>query len=309
MSDRSVPIFYAPIARYSSHTWTFLPVAIRAFRALAVLGLEWTTLDFIEKAPLVVRVSTFVVSCLVLAVIETREWLNFKWRHNFVVSMATLLALYLAVVVLAYWRYGEPPAFLSPVSGAAPAGVGPSVQPVPAPPPTKYSELEKEDLRNATRELSKILDGQGGEVAQKINDAFAAWNGLSGSPNRGGPQPVEASLESLSKSITDLRVALRDYTGPLQAYRSYADDISPLLNLSWASAERNALLGLGQSAGRFRANLSVLDQVVKCSDQNLLNSVLSLDFGESDLQAKQKEYLMWLQQTKRRIAAFRESRL
>jgi hypothetical protein len=306
---------YVP-SNYNSRTWAPWPVAELAVKALFVMGVEWTTLDFIEHAPLLMRVATFVLAGVGLGVFQAKDWLKFKGRHYFSVSLSTLLVLWLAAAGYSYWRFGETAEAVASISvavthplSATLGGVGPSVQPLPAPLPAKYSELEKEDLRNATREVSKILDGQGAEVDQKINDTFVAWNAISGPPHRGDPQAVERSLESLSKSITLLRIALRDYAGSMQVYRSYADDISPLLNLSWASPERNALLSLGQSAGHFRQNLSVLEEIVKCSDQNLLNSVFGLDFGESDLQAKQRDYQTWLQQTKRRIAAFRESRL
>jgi hypothetical protein len=313
MADKPVLTLYMPPSRYSSRTWTFWPVAIHGLRALAVMGIEWTTLDFIEHAPLLVRFSTFVVSCLSLGVIELRDWLNFKLRRGFAISLAAVLVLYVAIVGLAYWQYGETPTLSSPIPMSASPAVAPVVQNAPASAPTKllkkYSEAEKEDLRNATREVSRILDGQGADVAQKTNEVFGAWSGLTSPPQNGSPSALEQSLDDLVKSIITLREPLREYSGPLQPYRSYADDISPLLSLSWQSNLPNPIDELARSVSRFQLNVSVLDKVTKYHDKDLLNSVRGLDFGLSDLQAKQGAYLNWLQQTKERIAAFRRSSL
>lgn len=47
---------------------------------MAVMGMEWTTLHYIENVPDILRAATFVISALILAVFECREWLNFKGR-------------------------------------------------------------------------------------------------------------------------------------------------------------------------------------------------------------------------------------
>jgi len=73
------------------------------------MAIEWTTLDFIENAPRTVKIATFVIAILILAVLEARDWLRFKGPRYFPVSIVALLAIYFGVVSYAYfWPWSVP---------------------------------------------------------------------------------------------------------------------------------------------------------------------------------------------------------
>jgi hypothetical protein len=78
-----LPIIYAPPSPYTDRTGVLVPLIPLALKALAVMGIEWTTLKFIEDAPVLVRAATFITSVIMLAVLETRDWLRFKGKSYF----------------------------------------------------------------------------------------------------------------------------------------------------------------------------------------------------------------------------------
>lgn len=104
MSNVSVamPVVYVAPASYTSETPAWVPIAILALKAVAVMGIEWTTLDFVEHAPFYLKAATFGFSAVILAVIEKRHWLNFKRRRLFEWSLFGLLAAYLLIVGYAW---------------------------------------------------------------------------------------------------------------------------------------------------------------------------------------------------------------
>jgi hypothetical protein len=75
------------------------------------MGLEWTTLKFIEDSPIIVRAATFIVALAILAVIESRDWLNFKRKGAFRNSIILLVLLYVGICAYAffYLENHEPP--------------------------------------------------------------------------------------------------------------------------------------------------------------------------------------------------------
>jgi hypothetical protein len=103
-----LPILYVPPARYTNRTNVLVPLIPIALKALAVMGVEWTTLDFIEHAPRTVKIATFVISLCVLAVTEKRDWLNFKGRKYFYPIITLLLLTYIGISGWSYWKYEQP---------------------------------------------------------------------------------------------------------------------------------------------------------------------------------------------------------
>jgi len=88
------------------------------------MGLEWTTLKYIEDAPIWLRITTFVVALLVLAVLRYKDWLDFKGRWYFTGMLLSLIVFYAAVVGYASWKYeketGRPRADIERLAGALP---------------------------------------------------------------------------------------------------------------------------------------------------------------------------------------------
>jgi hypothetical protein len=106
----SLPVVYVPAAKYTDKTPVLTPLLLPALRAMAVMGMEWTTLNFIENVPIIVRIATFVISAFVLAVLECRDWLNFKRRHLFAYLISGLVVIYLTICGYAFIYLQEPPA-------------------------------------------------------------------------------------------------------------------------------------------------------------------------------------------------------
>jgi hypothetical protein len=100
-----VPIIFVPRSPYTDRTNVFVPIIPLALKALAVMGVEWTTLKFIEDAPLIVRISTFLASVFMLAVLEKREWLRFKGRSYFSITVTSITLIYIAIVGYSYSKY------------------------------------------------------------------------------------------------------------------------------------------------------------------------------------------------------------
>ena len=104
----SLPVLYVPPAQYTDKTPVLTPLLIPALRALTVMGLEWTTLSFIESVPNIVRIATFVISGFILAVLECRGWLNFKQRNLFAFLIFGLIVIYTAICAYAFMYLQEP---------------------------------------------------------------------------------------------------------------------------------------------------------------------------------------------------------
>jgi len=122
-------IVYVPPQQhpYTNYTRFFVPLIPHALRAAAVMGLEWTTLKFIEDAPLLIRIATFVVAVLILAALEKRDWLNFKGKCYFWTSVIVLLLLYGAVIGYSYFAYQETTASIGSLPSATNVGDGPLI--------------------------------------------------------------------------------------------------------------------------------------------------------------------------------------
>jgi hypothetical protein len=104
------PVLYLPPSRYTNRTNAAIPVLVDFFRGAAVMGLEWTTLKFIEDAPVLLRAGTFVISLAVLAVLKSKDWLDFKGRWHFYASLSALVGIYLGIASYAYWTAEIEPA-------------------------------------------------------------------------------------------------------------------------------------------------------------------------------------------------------
>lgn len=74
-------------------------------RVGAVAMLEWASLRFVESAPIAVWIATTVVAVAVLAVLQTKDWLDFKGRWYFTISLAGLLSAWIAISAYGFWAY------------------------------------------------------------------------------------------------------------------------------------------------------------------------------------------------------------
>ena len=102
-----LPILYTPKTRYTSDTNVLVPVIVNFLRAGAIMMLDWVTLKFIDHAPILIWIVTGIISIAVLAVLQSKDWLDFKGRWYFTVAISTLLAAWLVTIGYAYWAYNS----------------------------------------------------------------------------------------------------------------------------------------------------------------------------------------------------------
>src|SRR5690242_20378218 len=92
------PIIFVPLGRYTSATNVTVPVILRFLRNAAILMVDWGTLRFIENAPSSVWIATTAIAVLVIAVIESRDWLRFKGRWYFPSFLGVLLVCWISII-------------------------------------------------------------------------------------------------------------------------------------------------------------------------------------------------------------------
>jgi hypothetical protein len=97
----SLPVPY--VTSYTNKTFTLTPLLLTALKVWAVAMLEWGSLRFIDHAPISVWISSSAIAGLVLVVLERREWLNFKNRRYFSVSLSVLMTIWIGIVGFAYY--------------------------------------------------------------------------------------------------------------------------------------------------------------------------------------------------------------
>jgi hypothetical protein len=250
-----LPVPY--VTQYTDRTPTLGPLLLTVLKAWAVLMIEWGSLRFIDHAPVSVWIASSAVALLVLGVIEKRDWLNFKNRRYFPVSLMTLMSIWVGIIGYAYYfdnlpsnpgsssvasalhsqleatqkerdaarqerdaalRTLQPP--LQPQSGTpAPAPPAPS-GPVAVDDPNEYPPLTRERQRALVNELVQAKDVLGTVPVHRAaaqNEAFNYRIGLLQLFDRAGV-PVEAGdAPSGGPDQTGVMVAIADLNNPSPA--------------------------------------------------------------------------------------------
>ena len=67
--------------------------------------LEWFSLRFVDNAPWPVWIATGAFAAAVLAVLQTKDWLDFRGRWYFTCSLIGLIAAWIAVSAYGFWAY------------------------------------------------------------------------------------------------------------------------------------------------------------------------------------------------------------
>jgi hypothetical protein len=102
MSESQLPIIYIPTSSFTSRTNAAFPVILRAIRAGAVYMIEWESLKYVDRTPFYVDASTVVLAMLILAVLESKDWLDFKSKKYFPFSLCALIIAWFAINIYAY---------------------------------------------------------------------------------------------------------------------------------------------------------------------------------------------------------------
>ena len=107
-----LPVPY--VTKYTNRTPTLGPMLVTGLSAWATYMIEWGSLRWIDHAPVAIWIgSTFIAIC-VLTVLANREWLNFKNRRYFPVSLTVLMLIWAAIVGLAYYLDAHSPQQIDP---------------------------------------------------------------------------------------------------------------------------------------------------------------------------------------------------
>ena len=211
------------------------------------MGLEWTTLKYIEDAPLSVRAATFLIALLILAILEKRDWLKFKGRSLFNVAISLSVAAYLGVCGFAYWDISPSKASVAKVT----------------------KESAEDDRDTVVRHLVTALserDIARRDLAATKRDLEAA---RSHQPQPQPPQPVVPESERPVLWYPDLGVWTGgDQTGPQflgLAFRGKANDLVEIIEASVISeiTGEKKILQVSLAPGPQLAPISELNQIPK----------------------------------------------
>src|ERR1035437_3263358 len=171
--------------------------------------LEWRSLRFIDHAPISVWIASSVIAATVLVVLEKREWLNFKNRRYFPVSLTLLMLIWFGITGYAYYFDNLPSnpgissvasaiqsqleatqkerdaarqerdaavrALRPPANSDAPTPIPPSAAPAPQDDPRDYPPLTRERRLALVTELADAKDSLGVVSVYRAgaqNDAF-----------------------------------------------------------------------------------------------------------------------------------------
>jgi hypothetical protein len=96
-----LPVPY--VTQYTDRTSTFSPLMVTALTGWAVLMIDWGSLRWIDHAPVAIWIGSTAIAICVLAVIANRDWLNFKNKKYFPISLSALMAVWLGIVGFAYY--------------------------------------------------------------------------------------------------------------------------------------------------------------------------------------------------------------
>lgn len=95
-------VHYTEPTRFTDKTNVTFPIGLRALRAGMVAVFDWATLHYYDHAPGYVVLSTAIIAVLILAVIESRDWLRFKGRGYFLGFLTGLLVLFVCALFSPY---------------------------------------------------------------------------------------------------------------------------------------------------------------------------------------------------------------
>jgi hypothetical protein len=267
--------------------------------------------------PANLQVSGFVVGCLAMAVAGcgtivhlvneyrvNRDRPRLKLEPIHIIALGLLIAL---GGVGWQWLQSKP----IPVFAAKPLATDavPLVLPkaVMSPPSIKYSDAEKNELRDAIRQVVKLLDGDGEKLADQINAVLQVWDTIYNTNDFTAASTFINNVHVLERQVAQLRDNLVGKPGTLMyRYNSYSKELEFILQLpkEW---QHDPLLNLQVMAVRFKDNFVTVKNATATSDPALIRNMLDLGLGVPQLQDAQKNYLDWIRDAKNRVEQLRHT--
>jgi hypothetical protein len=241
-----LPVPY--VTEFTNQTATIKPLVLTSVRAWIIAMLEWSSLKFIDKAPTSVWIASSVIAAIAWVIFENQNWLNFKNRRYFPVSMTLLFVTWVCITAYGYYTIDTPNAVASNLQSqlsamtkerdaarqerdaavrikqegrAAQSAQAPTPQSPPAPEdPNQYPELNRARERALVDELANARDVLG--VVQILsadghNDAANYRNSLMVLFNRAIIPAVAGGLPMSSPHQAGVMVALADLNKPSPA--------------------------------------------------------------------------------------------
>jgi hypothetical protein len=234
-----MPVLYTPRSPYTSHTNVFVPLIVFGVRAGAIAMLEWLSLRFVENAPVGVCIATGVIAVAVLAVLQFKDWLDFKGNRYFTILLSALLIGWIAISALGFWAY--PPqdkilptfptadelaaAIAKAMTKTEPPGSAPTAPTPAAPAPSNNAALDQ--MRAERDSLSRERDALRAAVLPKspwlhLDDA-KYWQLLTTLKNSmAGVNSCDVTLEyNIQQSTPDVK-RTGEIWGEVQPILAYA---------------------------------------------------------------------------------------
>ncbi len=198
--------------------------------------LDWGSLRWIDHAPVAVWIGSTAIAVCVLAVIANRDWLNFKNKRYFPISLSVLMAIWAGIVGFAYYLDFTSDHLVDPAISKLQAQVASANRERDA------AILERDNARRANNTAgSSPIPSQ--PAAQPTFTATAAearidvWKSIGGIMNdfdrilRGGDAIIanwKTNQATLAKSIVDFRQNFNVTRGRLEQLISTYPEFSDL---------------------------------------------------------------------------------
>jgi hypothetical protein len=101
MVSGQLPVPY--VTRFTNRTPTIGPLLVTGLSNWAALMIEWGSLRWIDHAPVAIWIaSTFIAIC-VATIVANKDWLDFKNRRYFPVSVSVLMVIWIGIIGFAYY--------------------------------------------------------------------------------------------------------------------------------------------------------------------------------------------------------------
>ena len=299
-------MIYQPPARYTTRTPLLAPILVNFLRAGAIVMLDWVTLRFVEHAPISVWVATGIVSLAILAVIQSKEWLDFRGPWYFTSFIGTLLLGWLAIVGYAYWfYYSSAEANRFPTADEIAAAITRAAQPKPAAAPIAPTVSEgtrpPKVLKDWVDESKALLDIFRTDVVPIADN----WRTklLSINPDQiclGGEKELLADVETLRKDAVSVQTKMAKFLETVQPYdRNYLSErIGGLSNPTTPMGINPAIVGLAEySQGLFMLHQQTCDALAKSNAGPRAYAMMSQRF---------QEFSDWITRSQEGLTAFHD---
>ena len=110
-AEHYLPVPY--VTEFTNQTATIKPLVLTGIRAWIIAMLEWSSLKFIDKAPTSVWIASSIIAAIAWVIFENQNWLNFKNRRYFPVSMTLLFLIWICITAYGYYTIDTPTAVAS----------------------------------------------------------------------------------------------------------------------------------------------------------------------------------------------------